>query len=113
MPLGADRRYVMPAESRSAVTYDLFAWAAKHNRGKRSDASRIKVHSRSFGPNGLQAPTTRDRDLVRFKDYFEIGSGARTKALGGNWEMNVYRNRAIFLICLAVAVLYSLHHAAN
>ncbi len=104
---------MQPAKSRAAVTYDLFAWAAKHNRPARSDAPRIKVHSRSFGPNGLQAPTARDRDLVRFQDYFEIGSGGRTKPHGVGWELNVYRNRALFLIALAAAVLYSLHHAAS
>jgi hypothetical protein len=112
-PLSDERRYVQPAASRAAVTYDLFAWAAKHNRGDRPDAKRVKVHARSLGPNGLQAPTSRDRDMERFKDYFEIGSAIRAKSSSGNWELNVHRNRAIFLICLMGLVLYSLYHAAN
>lgn len=110
-PLANDRRYVQPAASRAAVTYDLFSWAAKHNRTSRSDSSRnpIKLHSSSFGPDGLQAPTHHARNTERFKAYFEFGSGGRVKPSGGNWELNVHRNRAVFLLCLSALVLYSLY----
>lgn len=93
---------------RDAVTYDLFSWALKHNQAARNKrGGRIKVTSRSFEPNGLKAPTLRDRRAARFNNYFELNSQIR-RSQRGRYELNVHRNRLLFMFVLFALVIYSL-----
>ena len=110
-PLDADRKYVDPDVARSAVTYDLFTWATKHNRPKDNEPRRMRVHVPGEATELTRAQIVRNRQ--RLQNYFEFGAGSRIKARSGAFELNVHRNRVVFILILTGLLLYSLSWLAS
>jgi hypothetical protein len=105
-PLPPARRYVQPAVSHVSVFTGLFAWAIRANH--RGPSRRVRVARGSFGPDGLTAPTECARGRFKFKNYFEFGAGRTLHLFGDQGLIPVHRNRAVFVLLLLAAVLYSL-----
>lgn len=110
-PLSGNRQYVDPAAARSAATYDLFTWASKHNRTPAAEtARRIRVGAPS--QDGLTS-SEKARNQKRLQNYFEFGAGNSMRAHSGSFELNVHRNRVIFILALCGLILYSLSWLAG
>ena len=105
-------KFLEPEAARSAVTYDLFTWATKHNRREPVQHRKIKVPHSVMGGDRL---TSREqaRSHQRLQNYFEFGAGRGMKAKSGSFELNVYRNRIIFVLIVCALVLYSLSWLAD
>lgn len=101
-PLDPERRYVQPHTSRVALCTSVFSWMTPRWR-------KVDMRRRVAEPNGLNAPTHHCRDKARFNEYFELGTGIRVRPGNVNWEMNVHRNRIIFLLVVLGVILYCLH----
>ena len=101
-PLDPERRYVQPHTSRVALCTSVFSWMTPRWR-------KVDMRRRVAEPNGLNAPTPVSREKARFNQYFELGTGIRVRPGNVNWELNVHRNRVIFLLVLLGVILYCLH----
>jgi hypothetical protein len=104
-PLPPARRYVQPAVSHVSVFTGLFAWALRANF--RGSSRRVRVARGSFGPDGLSAPTECARGRFKFKNYFEFGAGRPLQLFGDHGLIPVNRNRAVFVLLLVSAIVYS------
>lgn len=107
-PLARERRYVQPDSSHVSVFTGLFAWALRQNRGGGSAGRKVRMNRQSFGPDGLRAPTRHSRNQAKFANYFALGTEKDLKPLDSGHDINVHRNRTVFLVLLAVVVVYSL-----
>lgn len=96
-PLDPERRYVQPKTSNVAVLGGFLFRRRK-----------FKVGKKAFGPDGLRAPTRKAREKFRFNEYFELGTGIKVSPDKAPWELNVFRNRIVFFIMLAVVIGYCL-----
>ncbi|MCC5847023.1 MAG: hypothetical protein JJU29_02935 [Verrucomicrobia bacterium] len=106
-PLDPERRYVQPDTARVALCHGIFAWVRPlHGR-------KVKVKNRGMESNGLSAPTVHSREKAKFNDYFELGTGIKIKPGNVNWELNVHRNRIIFLAATIAVVLYCIYWASG
>lgn len=96
-PLDPGRRYVQAKTSNASVLVGFFF---RHRK--------FKVGKGSFGPDGLSAPTRKAREKFKFNEYFELGTGIKVSPEKAPWELNVFRNRVVFFILIAVVLGYCL-----
>lgn len=106
-PLTRERRYVQPDVAHVSVFTGLFGWAFGQSKRQRS-ANKVKLNSQSFGPNGIQAPTSASRTKAKFTNYFALGTEKDLRPTDRGAHLTVHRNRLIFLIVVAVVIVYSL-----
>ena len=107
-PLRNDSPSVVPRHAHVSVCTGLFAWALRQNRfGKRADR-KVKLQNRSFGPDGLKAPTRRDVTRASFSNYFSFGTQRDLKPLEDTPIRHVVRNRVLFLCGILGVVIYTL-----
>ena len=106
-PLKREQRYVQPDVAHVSVFTGLFSWALGQNkRGKHGN--KVKLNRQSFGPDGLQAPTGAKQTQAKFNNYFALGTEKDLKPMDKGHQLNVHRNRLVFLLILAGLIIYSL-----
>jgi hypothetical protein len=107
-PLHQDKRYVQIHHAHVSVFTGLFSWALNQDRlGKRA-RKKFKLHSGTFGPDGLQAPTIQAKTKATFNNYFTFGTQKDYKPMDSDAPLNVHRNRILFLGILIGLVAYTL-----
>lgn len=107
-PLAEEKRYVRTCQAHVSVFTGFFAWALRQDRfGKRAER-RVKLQRRSFGPDGVQAPTQRDRKRAVFTNYFALGTQKDLQPMELGDTPRVHRNRFLFLCCLIGIAVYTL-----
>lgn len=107
-PLKEDKRYVQVHHGHVSVFTGLFSWALRQERlGKRAN-KKFKLHSKTFGPDGLQAPTHKAKTKATFNNYFVFGTQKDFKPMESDAPLNVHRNRILFLALLIGVVAYTL-----
>jgi hypothetical protein len=107
-PLAPDRRYVQPDVSHVSVFTGLFSWALRSNRLGKNAGRRVRLDSQSFGTDGFRAPTGKARGQAKFTNYFALGTEKDLRPRDSGHELNVHRNRVLFLGVLMAMVIYSL-----
>lgn len=108
LPLKREQRYVQPDVAHVSVFTGLFSWAMGQNKRGRNGGNKVRLNRQSFGPDGLQAPTGAKRTQAQFNNYFALGTEKDLKPLDSGHQLNVHRNRLIFLVILAALIIYSL-----
>lgn len=107
-PLQEEKRYSPTHHAHVSVFTGLFTWALRQDRlGKRANP-KVKIHSRSFGPDGVQAPTHREKTRATFTNYFTFGTQKDLRPLTSDNASNVFRNRVLFLGILCGLIVYTL-----
>jgi len=107
-PLDQEKRYVQPHLAHVSVFTGLFAWALRQERlGNRANR-KFTLHSRTFGPDGLQAPTQQAKTRATFSNYFVFGTQKDYRPMESGAPLNVHRNRILFLALLIGIVAYTL-----
>ena len=100
-PLEAERRYVQPHTSHVSVFTGFFSWAIRANRLGRNARRPVKLDSNR---------STRERvpEAGRFSSYFSLGTGRDLRPRDSGHELNIHRNRVLFLGLLTAVVMYTL-----
>lgn len=106
-PLKREQRYVQPDIAHVSVFTGLFGWALGQSKRTRN-ANKVKFNHQSFGPNGLQAPTSESRTKAKFNNYFALGTEKDLRPTDRGAHLNIHRNRLIFLVVIAAVTIYSL-----
>lgn len=107
-PLHKEKRYVQTHLAHVSVFTGLFAWALRQDKlGKRAN-KKFKLHSGTFGPDGLQAPNHQAKTKASFNNYFVFGTQKDFKPMESDAPLNVHRNRLLFLTVLIVLSAYTL-----
>ena len=91
-----------------SVFTGLFGWAMQQNRRGKRGKKGPTLGAGSFGPDGLHAPSKRDRNRATFSNYFSFGTQQDLRPLESDAPHHVHRNRLIFLALLAGIVVYSI-----
>lgn len=108
LPLKREQRYVQPDVAHVSVFTGLFSWALGEGKRGKNSGRKIKLNRQSFGPDGLQAPTGAQRTQAKFNNYFALGTGKDLKPMHTGHQLNVHRNRLVFLLILSALIIYSL-----
>lgn len=107
-PLKAEDRYVPIHHAHVSVFTGLFAWAMQQDKRGKKGQRKVTLHARSFAPDGLQAPTQRDKTKATFNNYFALGTQRDLKPMESDAPLNVHRNRILFLAILSGIAIYTL-----
>ncbi|MDF3130496.1 hypothetical protein P0Y35_14915 [Kiritimatiellaeota bacterium B1221] len=108
VPLKREQRYVQPDVAHVSVFTGLFSWALGQNKRGKGSSSKVKLNHQSFGPNGIQAPTSDSRKQAKFNNYFALGTEKDLRPKDSGSHLNIHRNRLVFLLILSVVIIYSL-----
>jgi len=105
-PLDTERRYVQPHTSHVSVFTGFFSWALRVNRLGKYPGRPVKLESRRGGP-GIS------RSSGSFSSYFSLGTERDLRPRDSGQDLNIHRNRVVFLAVLAGVMIYTLVWLTN